>query len=368
MKLSITLCTFIFLVSSLHGQTSEYGYIINLKGDTLTGYLSFEESPTIYKEVYFKKRNDEEVLHLKPEDILEFHYINAHITYRAMEYVYKLERGGLRTEIYFAKLLLDGYTNLYKLQFETNPYRKRVEANSFAFDGNNTFIYYLLKEGQEYQMELEERNYYEGDNEYPTSVRKHKRYLTKLHVAFADCIYVQQQLEKVDFNDEELAEIVVKYNRCKDPTGENTSYVEVNKESERVKKDYFGFAGNYHRITGNGYGVSWVRHSKRKAKKWGRLMIIETGLIPQTATTSIATGYASFKFGGQYNFNLNKSSSPHAYFNFGLRMSYEPNVNEGNMVTAPDSEFGLGYTFKNLRIDAYLGVFSYGGRISFGLK
>jgi hypothetical protein len=363
----LTLLILSILISvSVFSQDFEYGYFINLKGDTIKGYLSFEESPDIYEKFYFKKTTDDKSLKITTNKALAFYYYNTNSCYRTMKYNYKIERGEQVTELYFAKLILKGYTNLYKLKFKTNPYRKRVEKVSSAFDGQNTFTYFLLKEGKEYQLELEESNYYkkEGDA-IPSGVRKHKRYLTQLFIAFSDCPKVQKKLEKTNFNDKSLTKIVTTYNNCKKPNSENILFL---KEKEPASIAFMGIGFSSHSLAGNGIGANVLLNSRLKNRRLGINVMSELGIIPKTEITNIFSGYLSIKSGGQVVLFQNENIVIHSFLYFGLRWRYEPKVIRGySVIPSIDSELGAGLIYKEIRFDTYISSFSYGGRVSFRL-
>lgn len=247
-KLFTLLSTIFFVISfSVTAQVNlfEKGYIVQ-NGDTITGYLRNAPDLELTYSIEFKENlAAATTITYTPQQITSFTFEDTGIIHSAVtaeiikgSETYRVER--------FAKLLLSGYTSLYKLQLPTNEL-------SIELQKQNTFVYVLKKDAAYHTLGV-----YETYNQ--TAVTTNNRYRVILRAVFVDCKTYEDKLDRLPFNDESIIEEVRKYNTCKDPA--SVSKVHIIKTAPLIKH---GFEGLYAKgsiserthYKGEGYSVGY---------------------------------------------------------------------------------------------------------------
>jgi hypothetical protein len=218
MKKFFTLIT-LFLLMKLPALAQsagfEKGFVIQQK-DTIAGFIQIASDEELSQSIKFKKDPAlDSFTEYYPGDISAFGFEGNGFRFATVRV--ELFNGSTTRQVSrFAKLLLSGYANLYKLQLPK-------AEQSVILKRNNTFLYILRNDTVDYtlgQYEVMEAN---------SRVRLHKRYVGMLRVAFLDCTTQGDgqeafDLNKLDFNDKAIMEAVTRYNNCKNPSIHTVTY------------------------------------------------------------------------------------------------------------------------------------------------
>ncbi|MBJ6118500.1 hypothetical protein JAO76_09880 [Pontibacter sp. BT310] len=209
-----TLLFIFFSVSiiKVNAQTSafEEGYIINSQ-DTIRGYIKSASDLDLSNSVQFKTDiNSEIVKNYLPGDITGFGFNNTGFRFTTVR-VEIIKGSNVTYHKRFAKLILSGYTDLYKLPIPQ-------EEQSIITSKGNTFLYVLQKDTTDYTLGLYETI-------IGIHVSKNKRYIGMLKAAFNDCENLKINLDRLNFNDKAILEAVTAYNTCKSPAQQSTLHV-----------------------------------------------------------------------------------------------------------------------------------------------
>jgi len=201
----------IFISKNIYAQNSffEEGYYIQ-RQDTIAGYIERTNETDLSKLIKFKSDiNSTSFKQYRPTEIKGFgfrkdsmHFESIDAEIRRDTIVYSTNR--------FAKLVLRGYTSLYKLQIPNN---ERLDI----FESNNTYVYILKKENKDYTL---------GQYEYSrqNTVGLNKRYIGILKVLVKDCLQDFNRLDNLEFNDKSIIDVIETYNACKNPTAKTRRY------------------------------------------------------------------------------------------------------------------------------------------------
>jgi len=236
------------LYFSANAQSSIFdkGYIIQ-KNDTIRGYLKNAPELDLTKQLYFKSDlNQDSLINYKPTDITGFGFEASGINYASVK-AEIIKGSDYRQTIRFAKLLLSGYTNLYKLQLPE-------EEQSVIFTKSNTHLYILKKDTIYYTL-----GSYEIQN--GDKVNTNKRYVGMLRAAFADCVTYTDNLDRLKFDEESIIKEVIKYNTCKNPALQNnvheTETALVTKHGVEVLFATQNASNEFYDLDGRGYAAGY---------------------------------------------------------------------------------------------------------------
>ncbi|QCR22641.1 hypothetical protein [Pontibacter sp. SGAir0037] len=205
-KLYLILLTFI-ACSTCYAQKFNYepGYLLQ-KSDTIHGYIKSAPNVELSQSVEFKPNADSgSFTTYYPDDIDGFGFTESRIHFYSVEAEIKNS-----TTHRFAKLLVSGYSSLYKLPLK--------ESEQFIIlKRDNKHIYVLKKEDR--YMTLGQYESWAENNK----VNYFRQYIGILNFAFSDCENLNENLDRLAFNDKSIMRVVEKYNACKAP--EQTSMV-----------------------------------------------------------------------------------------------------------------------------------------------
>jgi opacity protein-like surface antigen len=185
MKIIRCLVILCFLHSVLIAQKSiDPGYIIQHDQDTVTGFIEITSEVDLCRSVKFKKEN-EEFREFTPLDISGFGIGNE--VYRRVQFLNTTE-GNLKTTA-FLKQLVTGEYNLYV---------------------------YVLSDRRFYLLQKDSTQYFLHDliSKDPGQSNQTGNYYNYLHFISVSCDKLSNLYDRVGFNDQALADFVLKVDNC----------------------------------------------------------------------------------------------------------------------------------------------------------
>ncbi|WP_162426979.1 hypothetical protein [Pontibacter pudoricolor] len=348
-----TLLFIFFSVSiiKVNAQASafEEGFIINSQ-DTIRGYIKSVSDLDLSKSVQFKTDiNSEIVTDYLPGDIAGFGFNNTGFRF-ATVIVEILKGANLTYHKRFAKLILSGYTDLYKL-----PIPK--EEQSIATTKGNTLLYILRKDTTDYTLGL-----YETMSSI--HVQKNKRYIGMLKAAFNDCESLKLNLDKLNFNDKAILEAVTEYNRCKAPAQQ--SILQAYEAKAVVKRGpELSYAKLYipkepANVSGQGFsaGYFWDIIQPGESRKYStKLGLNYTYYLRKTDSTDpeiedVVIHYVRMPFSVQYNLKDPIISTTVPFFSVGFTTQISQKLNSADLMPLPS--VGIGMYLNKFRLSALL--------------
>jgi hypothetical protein len=220
-QFAILICGCLYIQSSFSQENYIPGYVIDHKGDTVSGLIDYRDWAKNPKEIIFKVDMDSEAVTYSPLDIQEFRvenstYIGAVVELEAsplktaeLSTISKLD---IRTDTFFLRTLINGPKSLYHL----TPKGGRDQF----YIKRDTVIDLLL-----YKRYLDQRTMYTKEN------IMYKRQLT---LYFHDCPEIQSKLENIDYNQKSLSKLFLTYYDCVDADVD----FKQKKEKEKVTVEY----------------------------------------------------------------------------------------------------------------------------------
>ena len=180
--LILCLCTSI----SLFSQTDfRIGYIINIEGQKIDGYVNYKENSSIYEYCEFKRNLDDETIKYTPSSIKGYGFNKDKF------FLSKNINSDLNQQRkMFLEVIISGIATLYK----------------------STGTYYLEKEGVFKELNNEIVEYTQNDNVFR---RPSKKYIGLLKVYFNDCEKIKRRVDATNYGEKSLGRIVNSYNECK---------------------------------------------------------------------------------------------------------------------------------------------------------
>jgi len=232
-KKSIGICTFLLIVFSGYSQQNYLpGKILKLNGDTLHGFINYQNWDKNPLNVYFRSDMDQEPNIFSPREIQSF--VVANEIYRTAtvtvnEGFYKTSDLGystdisFRTETVFLQTLIRGAKSLYYFKDSEGREQFYVELDAKL----ELLVYH------KYLKDLHNT----GNSTNSNSIAEDKRYVGQLSFYLKDCPDIQTQLRYLNYGKQSLVKLFRHYYECKDS---NADFV---KKSDETKADYGVFAG-----------------------------------------------------------------------------------------------------------------------------
>ena len=196
MKFILILIIGCIIQLSLLAQTTAIpGYIISLNKDSLAGEILFSSEPELSTSVKFKKTGSSDFKEFGTSDLLGFGM--EHTIYVRRTFINTAEDSIKITA--FLKQLITGEYSLYTY--------KEPEHTYYLLQ-NNTTDYFLYDEKKK--------------NENTGSVQPN--YLNYLSFVTINCEQVHRRVESVGYNDQELADLILKLDNCLSQGGAKNYY------------------------------------------------------------------------------------------------------------------------------------------------
>lgn len=312
-----TLLFIFFSVSFFHVSAQvnlfEKGYIVQ-NGDTVSGYLKNAPDLELTQSIEFKDNPAAtSTTTYTPQQITSFTFEGTGIVHHVV--TADIIKGNTNHQVErFAKLLLSGYTTLYKLELP-------ADELSIELQKQNTFVYVLKKDAAYHTLGV-----YETYNNL--TLRTNNRYRVILRALFTDCETYDDNLDRLPFNDKSIIQEVRKYNTCKAPV--SVTKVHIIKPEPLIKH---GFEGSYAKgsisdeknYKGEGYafGYFWdIMHTDKSRHLSGKLgigiMLYDYKDISSRDEPITESGiYLRFPVALQYNIIQDLKSNFVPFINFG---------------------------------------------------
>ncbi|WP_207424040.1 hypothetical protein [Desertivirga brevis] len=197
-----------FKASKAQNKNFEKAYFIN-KTDTISGYILRDSELGLSKSFYFKKNLSDEKTLYTPNDVEEFTFASDSITFRKI--LFRLNPQDTISDPRFAKVLVKGNTDLYKLQLSQKEL-KPIYLTEIDF-------VYVLRKGEEYFALSQEETMID------TFYSLRKKYTGLLRALFSDCEKLATfDFDAIPFEDRSIIEITQKYNSCLAPNEASKDY------------------------------------------------------------------------------------------------------------------------------------------------
>lgn len=178
-------------------------YIINNKGDSISGFIDYREWNTNPNKISFKTNKQEKALVYKPMDIQKFavaddHYVSAtvltevsSVSTNTLKEDPKLK---LVEKTVFLQILIDGQKNLYF-------YKDQIGHDNFYF-----------KEGSKFELLIYKKYIKTRDNK--NVIAENNKFRGQLSVYLGDCDKISTYVGKTKYNEFSLKELYNHYFTC----------------------------------------------------------------------------------------------------------------------------------------------------------
>lgn len=214
MKNAILIIFFTVIGVSVSGQNKKYdnAFVVSLSGDTISGQIQMKNKVSLCQGIKFKGNDTDSTITFNPFDISSFCFTDKNKFYKSLTF----KNNSKELIPGFGELLFDDEIKLYKF------YQRSYEVNGIKY--NNDIAYVIETDSMNYNLlqirsvkEKKEGVFYD-DQKFDNSRSFNlvvKEYLGMLSVVFKDCPKISEAIYKVNFNDQEIIEIVKTYIECK---------------------------------------------------------------------------------------------------------------------------------------------------------
>ena len=338
----------VFISAKAQHTTFEAGFIV-LGTDTTRGLLLRTDEVQLGKEVQFKASATSDITTYKPQDIKLYSFANDQIIFQTVELALRKDTTIIKTNR-FAKLLLSGYTSLYKLQLEDDELTRILEYN-------NNKVYILRKDTTFYTL-----GQFESEVD-PQHYKFDKRYISLLTSLTSDCNAVKVD-RNLRFEDSKIIEVVKNYNDCKEPNSSKTYSYKVkliNKHGVSASYGTFinffysdAFANSNAFSAGYFWDISNPARSKNTSLQTGINYMYLTYSVPFSDQTSEKRQehYLRLPLLAQKNFYGSQKSLP--FINFGLTIQASTDNNFKYVDMIPFIDLGAGVYIKRFKFSLLL--------------
>lgn len=203
------------------------GYIINLEGDTIKGFVSYKKSGANPDEIYFKTKAKGFPGIFKPNDIAEFKteedvYVSAIVEIEITPTkVGKLDRDpelNIVIDTVFLQTLFFGEKSLYYLK------------------SNEGRMSFYIKQGADFEL-LVYKRYIKRNKEHKSVIAENNQYLSQLNIYLNDCESVPSELANFSYNRRDMVKLFRHYYKCF-PSG-----IYFQKEIPEISTEFGALAG-----------------------------------------------------------------------------------------------------------------------------
>ena len=344
----IILCLLVTLQAKAQRTAFEAGYIV-IKSDTIKGLILKTDEVKLGQEVQFKTSESTKVTTYIPGDIQSFSFLKEGFIFKTVELALKQDTLVKKTNR-FAKLLLKGYTTLYKLQLGDNE----LEA---IYETENKHVYILQKNNVFYTL-----GQYESMID-PQHYRLNKQYHGFLISLTSDCSSIKIP-EDLEFTDSQIIGVVKNYNNCIEPnTSTSYSYKVKLIKKHGLTVSYgslvnFYYANSFSNSNATSVGYFWDITDPARSKNSSFL----TGLnymylsysvpINQFASEKRQEHYLKIPLLFQRNFYNKTNTLP--FINFGLTVQASTNNELSYVDMVPFVDFAAGAYINKFRLSVSL--------------
>ena len=351
MRLYLYLCILCLLFSfSAFAQRTDFeaGYVVKTN-DTIRGFLLKTDEVKLGKELEFKTSETSKITTYTPEEITSFSFNKDGFIFQTVELTLRQDSVIKKTQR-FAKLLLNGFTSLYKLQLEDSELRA-------IFELNNNYVYILQKNNVFYTL-----------GQYETMIdaqhyRLNKHYQGLLKSLTLDCSSMKVP-EQLEFRDAEIIDVVRTYNECINPnTSKIYSYKVKIEKKHGISVSYgtlvnFYYANSFSNSNAASVGYFWDIANPSRNKKTSLLTGFNymhlSYLLPvtKTQTVKIKEHYIRMPLIGQRNFYGKRAAIP--FLSFGVTLQANTDYGFNYVDIVPFVDLGAGVYINRFRLSLLL--------------
>ncbi|AYB32465.1 outer membrane beta-barrel protein [Chryseolinea soli] len=175
-----------FISLGLYAQDFKKGFIVTLENDTVPGLLSYREGSKAHRVCSFKASPEQEVVKYEPTQLVGYGFVND--TYFSSKFA---ETKDSTSQQVFLELLVKGRVSLYKYDY----------------------FFFMEKEGDDHLHKIIRRDMAFERNGLVYK-QKSTTYIGVVKTLLNDCQELKGEMENIGFNEQSLARLVEKYNRC----------------------------------------------------------------------------------------------------------------------------------------------------------
>ncbi|WP_026464760.1 hypothetical protein [Adhaeribacter aquaticus] len=308
--------------------------------------------------MYFKSginENKEELL--SPELIKGFGFKKDDVHYESVKAEIRKDTLAFSSPR-FARLILRGYTNLYKLQVPEGE--RRV-----IFNPDNTFVFIIRKENQDYTL---------GQYEYWTNnqVSVNKRYMGILNIIANDCDKdLKSQIANISFTEKDFSNFIERYNECKSPEVKSEKFNAKIKStlSHGVEASFNTYLTPDNTLLSNGKGFPlgyfWTLNNPEISRKYATYFGInylsldfnfshESKILQQVIRVPAKMQIIRVPVSLQRNFVYSPNQLFKPFFNLGLSGAFIIKNEIDNSKFYPYFNIGIGANIKSIRFGALI--------------
>ena len=347
MRLYSYLVLFCLLISfSASAQRAEFeaGYVVTTI-DTIRGFLLRTDEVQLGQRVKFKESETSEVYTYSPTAIESFSFDKDGFNFHAVEFTLRQNNVVKKTQR-FAKVLLKGFTSLYKLQLGDTELKP-------IFELTNNYVYILQKNNIQYTL-----------GQYESMIdRKHyrlnKQYIGMLTSLTSDCSSMKIS-DRLGFEDAEIINIVRSYNDCIKPNAaQSLSYKVKMEQKHGIIMSYgtvvnFNYKNNFSNASAPSIGYFWdianPSRSRTTSFVTGFNYMHLSYLVPidNIKSVKINEHYLKLPIVGQRNYYSKRNAVP--FINFGVTLQASTDYGFNYLDLVPFVDLGVGVYIKKFRL------------------
>lgn len=325
-----------FATINLQGQPSyfEPGFLVMLNGDTTKGYVERLRDDKLAERVFFKNQlQQKDSTAYMPFEIKGFGFHDPKIFFESAEFQHRTATNTTKFNR-FAKQMVAGQASLYILELSDAEIR---EINLDLTEFNHVFL--LKKDGA--WSTLDQYVSYNKELKKDLVV---PRYIGVLKLVLQDCPTLNDQLDKLRYNESDMITTVINYNKCRYP---NQPVLVMKYKSPTIWN--FGAEGSL---------LLLLKDEKRKsAEGWSLGIFARRYNISQNEKMWATFGLNIFRI------NYENGGNTHIYK--GFRIPVMVNFFAGSRTIKP--YIGTGFTLSNQFFYLNIGAGIEAGKTSIGL-
>lgn len=251
------LVAFCCLFCPLNAQVNNFqpGYYIDLQGDTIPAKIS--QDGDLFLSKFIKVRKDEggNTVEMRPVEVSGFGFPEQNLHYQRISHKYETEDGEKIEVPRFARRLVAGYYDLYRLEQFAGEFVKELSDVP-----SHTYYLQNLQRNLFKLEQVEER----------VTRKKYRiidRYKGGLKYLMQDWSLANREIDKIRYKDAEIAGVISRYNQYKNPElgKENLSQTQFKENFFRTRvSTSIATLGNQHsHKSGFGASLSYYLYNPR---------------------------------------------------------------------------------------------------------
>lgn len=216
----------LFFTVSTFGQSNyQSGYLINLKGDTLKGYIDYRNWGINPGKISFKKTTNDQAKVYTPLDVKKFWVAD------------ELYEGGI-VKIETSTRNITKLTYLSELQFRQDTVFLQAAMQGvkdlYYYKDKNRNLHFFIKQDSVLELLIFKKYFKQVKNKRVLALNH--GYIGQLSLYFRDCPGIQSNLSKVEYTLESLQKLFLDYYTC---SGNNIVF----QKGREKNRSHFGIIG-----------------------------------------------------------------------------------------------------------------------------